>query len=506
MQTIDFENGDFFMQRSGDELTRHPEPWALLTKMADSNVEELRRLTVARTESVYSALTNNSADIDDVLEEVEQILKVLNTIDSVVRLSEDIFRDILSAKRILEHISTSRSRTPKNNSGVPGRPSYSLTQQQLRALIDVGFNVGQIAEMLQVSKSTIERRLMEFGISTRSYCEITNDELDAKVQEIKLFHPNIGSKNLAGYLAARNIKIPRHRIRESLQRVDPLGVAARKCKAIHRRVYSVSRPLALWHFDGNHKLIRWRLVVHGCVDGFSRIPVYLICHTNNQASTVLQSFLGAVHQWGLPSRVRCDMGGENIDVVEYMINRRGTDRGSALVGRSVHNQRIERLWRDVYHNVLDIFHGIFMSMEDIGMLDPINEIDLWCLHYCFCNVINRKLKSWVNAWIRHPLSSEQNQTPLQLWVRGQFDNAERLNVDQADAVVRDDYGIDWDGPASADAYTDGDVHVADTNCPLQEDQFDELTIMCEQNVPENPSPWECVRNYQLVKNFTLQHT
>ena len=94
----------------------------------------------------------------------------------------------------------------------------------------------------------------------------------------------------------------------------------------------------------------------------------------------------------------------------------------------------------------------------------------------------------VNAWTRHPLSSEQNQTPLQLWVRGQFDNAERLNVDQADAVVRDDYIIDWDGPASADAYTDGDVHVADINCPLQEDQFDELTIMCEQNVPENPSP------------------
>ena len=34
MQTIDFENGDFFMQRSGDELTRHAEPGDLLTKMA----------------------------------------------------------------------------------------------------------------------------------------------------------------------------------------------------------------------------------------------------------------------------------------------------------------------------------------------------------------------------------------------------------------------------------------------------------------------------------------
>ena len=471
--------------------------------MADNveGVEELRRLTVERIDHVYSTLMNNAVDINDVLEDVEQIFEALYVIDSVVGLSEDIFRDILSAKGILENIS--RSRTTRIFSGAPGRPSYDVAQDQLQALIDVGFNVGQIAELLQVSKRTIERRLAEYGISTRSYCDIANDELDAIVQEIKLFHPNVGSKNLAGYLAARNIRIPRQRIRDSLQRVDPLGVAARKCKAIHRRVYSVSRPLALWHFDGNHKLIRWRFVVHGCVDGFSRIPVFLFCHTNNRASTVLQSFLSAVSQWGLPSRVRSDMGDENIDVVEYMISRRGTGRGSALVGRSVHNQRIERLWRDVYRDVLDTFYGIFMSMEDIRILDPINEIDLWCLHYCFCNVINRKLKSWVNAWIRHPLSSEHNQTPLQLWVRGQFDNAERLNVDQV--MVYDNYGIDWDGPASTDADTEDDVHVSETNCPLSEDQLNQLNAMFEQSSPENPSPWDCVRIYQLVKNFTLQY-
>ena len=106
---------------------------------------------------------------------------------------------------------------------------------------------------------------------------------------------------------------------------------------------------------------------------------------------MLQSFLSAVQEWGLPSHVRCDRGGENVDVVEYMINERGTDRGSALVGRSVHNQRIERLWRDVYKDVLDLFYSIFISMEDIGLVDPINEIDVWCLHYCFCHVINSNL-------------------------------------------------------------------------------------------------------------------
>ena len=32
---------------------------------------------------------------------------------------------------------------------------------------------------------------------------------------------------------------------------------------------------------------RWRLVVHGGVDGYSRIPVYLHCSDNNKADTVL---------------------------------------------------------------------------------------------------------------------------------------------------------------------------------------------------------------------------
>ena len=58
-----------------------------------------------------------------------------------------------------------------------------------------------------------------------------------------------------------------------------------------------------------------------CVDGFTGIPLYLACSTNNKASTVLGCFLDAVAQWGVPSRVRCNRGGENVDVVGYMLER-----------------------------------------------------------------------------------------------------------------------------------------------------------------------------------------
>lgn len=76
-------------------------------------------------------------------------------------------------------------------------------------------------------------------------------------------------------------------------------------------------------------------MVHGGIDGFSRIPVYLYASNNNRASTVLDLFTKAVEQYGLPSRVRCDLGGENYNVGTYMLENRGTHRGSIIAGNTM---------------------------------------------------------------------------------------------------------------------------------------------------------------------------
>jgi len=147
----------------------------------------------------------------------------------------------------------------------------------------------------------------------------------------------------------------------------------RRWYEICRRTYNVTGPNHLWYIDSNHKLISWRVVIHGCIDGYSRAIVYLKCCTDNKASTVLRYFKQGVQEFGLPSRVRGDQDMENVDVARYMIINRGSDRGSFIVGRSVHNQRIERLWAKVNRVISALYKELFDFIEHSGILDSLDE-------------------------------------------------------------------------------------------------------------------------------------
>ena len=158
--------------------------------------------------------------------------------------------------------------------------------------------------------------------------------------------------------------------------------------------------------------------MHGGIDEYSRLVVFLRCSRNNRAATVANLFLGATTKFCWPSRVRTDKGGENSEVVRLMVEKRGEGRGSILQGSSVHNQRIERLWRDMRKMVTEYFRLLFYFLERNNLLNPNDELDLAALHYVFIPRINENLEKFKVSWNNHKLSTEKQKTPNQLYILG----------------------------------------------------------------------------------------
>ena len=131
------------------------------------------------------------------------------------------------------------------------------------------------------------RRCQQLGLScTQRYSEFSDEELDGVMCGLVTAYPNSGLTILRGHLKRLGLTVQWERARLSMIRVDPINVYMRRARVIKRRCYSVPGPNALWHISGNHSLIRWRFVIHGGIDGFSRFITYLHCSTNNQGWVV----------------------------------------------------------------------------------------------------------------------------------------------------------------------------------------------------------------------------
>jgi hypothetical protein len=144
----------------------------------------------------------------------------------------------------------------KESTGRRGRPKYVIKEEQMIFLRELRLTWTIISEMYGISRRTMYNIRSGFGLvgsSITGFTNISNTDLRCLIHEIKQEMPHIGVRMLRGVLESRGYHIPTTRLRDTLEELEPL---TQWSAPIRRRVYSVPYPNALWHIDGNHKLVR----------------------------------------------------------------------------------------------------------------------------------------------------------------------------------------------------------------------------------------------------------
>ncbi|KAL0577858.1 hypothetical protein V5O48_004130 [Marasmius crinis-equi] len=422
----------------------------------------------------------------------------------------------------------------------PGRPRTFIDPDILKLAVDMR-RTKRLADLLGVHVRTLRRRALEQGLvqpgepvyvefeteeglvmrvyrsSTGAVSDISDANLDSAVQSIIEAFPSFGRRLIQGHLKFMGIHIPRSRVQASYARVVGLPTQTFGVRRISRRIYTVPGPNSLWHHDGQHGLIRYKIVIHAFVDGYSRLVTGIQANNNNRAETVLDLFVEAVEAHGCPSRARGDHGTENLMVAEFMERVKGSDRGSYLFGKSIHNIRIERLWRDVTIGFGAKWKWIFQQLETYHGLDVNNLAHLWLLHHLFLVPINQEAKAWAEAWNHHRMSlpDRSSASPVEMFTFGMMENGVRgmneimsisddhLVPDMSLATERDAYGVDWNDLEDAGLVAHHQAHNAadsdDASNPFSSHRPDHFSHV---EVPNRPG--YCLCGHRRLENHPEQ--
>jgi hypothetical protein len=223
---------------------------------------------------------------------------MINCLDNASQLSSDPPDSPFAPTSTLVH------------TGLRGRPHIEINEDLLAVALDL-HGPTHLAPIFNCHPRTICRWALELGLVEPGepvYVDYEHEDgsiirifrsLTGAVSElpdVELYHimsyildafPSFGRRMIDGHLKYLGHRIPCSWLEASYARVHGALTLTFGPRRIQRRVYSVPGPNSLWHHDGQHGksqphifscptliglipgLIRWKIVFHGFIDGFS---------------------------------------------------------------------------------------------------------------------------------------------------------------------------------------------------------------------------------------------
>ena len=165
-----------------------------------------------------------------------------------------------------------------------------------------------------------------------------------------------------------------------------------KCNHLFSFYYFTYRYWSIFSF--NFQGIIFVIILCLCIVSFQALP------SNNDPSIVGKLFVDTVSSLGhAPKLVRTDCGTENGTLAAIQSYLYDNERAH-LYGKSTSNQRIEALWSKL-RPALDGWIDFLKEMQEDGIYDSVESMQVYSLRYAFSSNINEALDQFRLYWNSH---------------------------------------------------------------------------------------------------------